>query len=423
MTRLLAIAELRLKEGLAARLVWLVALAFAVGVGAALWAEGPDPASRAALADRVVLWTAWGMAFVVAAIVPALGMPADVRTGAAQTLLASPVSRFEVVLGGVLGYGALSTLLLVAMAGASNLGMQVAGVGAAEREPIRTSAAADLVGADAAGEVVVDSASPGATFRFRVPEGLRPDEPLVVRLAPKSRIETSFKRETVVSVAVQRPDGTVEGSERVEFKVGTAFAARVPLGGLRAGEDAVLTVRRASGGRSLVFTQGSAEVCGARRLYALGLVEAALCAVPMLLLLAAIGSLGAARFGGPTAVALATFLFLVCAGRGFFLDAARYTVAAAADPTLAQNEEHEDGHEHGPVEPISPARLALAKGAIVALEFLPRYETFDRTDSLIERRAPAWGDLGRAAAEGLPAAGAVVAAAWLLLRRRELAPG
>jgi hypothetical protein len=423
MTRLLAIAEIRLREGLAARLVWLVPLAFAVGVGAALWAEGPDPAARAALADRVALWAAWGLAFVVAAIVPALGMPADVRTGAAQTLLASPVSRFEVVLGGVLGYGALSTLLLVAMAGAANLGMQVAGVGAAEREPIRTTVAAEPVGANAAGDVVVDSASPVAAFRFRVPAGLRPGEPLVVRLAPKRRVETSWNSETVVIVAAGRPGGAESVPDRVEFKAGTAFTAHVPLGDLWAGDDAELTVRRSSGGWALDFTPGSVEIGGARRLYALGLVEASLCAVPMLLILAAIGSLGAARFGAPTAAALAAFLFLVFVGRGFFLDAARYIEAAAADPTLAQNQEEEHGHEHGAVEPISPARLALAKAAIAALEILPRYETFDRTDSLIERRAPTWGDLGRAAAEGLPAAAAVTALAWMLFRRREFAPG
>ncbi len=423
MTRLLAIAEIRLREGLAARLVWLVPLAFAVGVGAALWAQGPDPASRAALADRVVLWTAWGLAFLVAAIVPALGMPADVRTGAAQSLLASPVSRFEVVLGGVLGYGALSTLLLLAMAGASTLGMQIAGVGAAEREPIRTTTAAQPVGANGAGVVVVDSASPVAAFRFRVPAGLRRGELLVVRLSPERRVETSFNSETVVIVAAGRPGGAEAGSDRVEFKAGTEFAAHVPLGDLRAGEEAELAVRRASGGWALDFIPGSVEIGGARRFYALGLFEAALCAVPMLLLLAAIGSLGAARFGGPTAVALAAFLFLVCSGRGLLLDAAQYIVRAAADPTLAQNEVHDDGHHHAAVEPISPARVALAKGAIAVFELLPRYETFDRTDALVERRAPVWGDLARAAWEGLPAAALVTALAWMLLRRREIAPG
>src|SRR5688572_156909 len=100
MTKLLAIAELRLREGIAARLAWLVLLAFAVGIGAALWVHGPDAAARAALADRIVLATTWGLAFVVAAVAPALGLPADVRTGAAQTLFASPASRLQVLAGG-----------------------------------------------------------------------------------------------------------------------------------------------------------------------------------------------------------------------------------------------------------------------------------------------------------------------------------
>jgi hypothetical protein len=68
-------------------------------------------------------------------------------------------------------------------------------------------------------------------------------------------------------------------------------------------------------------------------------------------------------------------------------------------------------------------RLALAKSAIAVFEVLPRIDTFDRTDDLVDRRAPTAGDVGRALVEGLPAVAVLTAAGWLLLRRRELLPG
>jgi hypothetical protein len=423
MTRLLAIAELRVKEGIAARLAWLVLVAFVVGVGAALWAQGPDPAARAALADRIVLWTAWGLAFVVAAIVPALGLPADVRTGAAQPLLASPASRLEVVLGGTLGYGALATLLLVAMATASTLGMQLAGLGAAERDPVRPVADAEIADAAADGTFTINAAAPVATFRFRVPEGLTAGETLRVRLAPKSRLETTFERATTVFVSAHRPGGGEADGLRVAFKAGLAFTAHLPVARLLPGEEAELTVRRVSGGRALVFAPGSVQVGGARRLYSLAVVQAALCAAPLLFLLAAVGGLGAARFGAPTAVVFAAFVLLLFAGRGVIEDGARFLVDAAKDPSVIDHHEHE-GHDHAaPDSDVSPARVAIAKAALAVFGVLPRLETFDRTDLLVERRATTFADLGRAAGEGLPAALLVTLAGWLLFRRREVVPG
>jgi len=422
MTRLLAIAELRLREGVAARLAWLVALAFAVGVGAALWAHGPDPAARAAIADRVVLWTAWGLAFVVAAVVPALGLPADIRTGAAQTLVSSPASRLEIVLGGTLGHGAFSSLLLVAMATASTLGMQVAGLGAAQRDPVRPVAAAQIDGAAKDGTFTLDKTAPVATFRFHVPAGLGDGDTLRVRFAPRSRLETTYELATTVFVSAHRPGGDAADGRSVAFKAGAAFTAHLPLGDLHAGDEAEVTLRRTSGGRALIFAPGSVEVGGARRLYSLALVTASLCAVPLLFLLAAVGSLGAARFGAPTAVVFAVFVLLVFAGRSVIVDGAQFIVDAAADPSLVDKHEHE-GHAPAGDADITPARVAIAKAALAAFGVLPRIETFDRTDLLIERRAPAGVDVGLAAAEGLPAMALLTLAGWLLFRRREIVPG
>ena len=422
--RLLAIADLRIREGMAARLPWLVPAAFVVGVAAAAWAQGPDAAARAALADRIVLWTTWGLAFVVAAIVPALGLPSDVRNGSAQTLLSSPASRFEVLAGGTLGYGALASLLLVAMAGAGTLGMQVGGLGAAQRETMRSEAAAEVVANREDGTAVVTSASPSVTFRCTIPAGVAPGDRLRVRFDPKARIETGPDRVSEAVVSVARP-GRRDGTEvRVSFKATNAFTALVPVGDLAAGTPAEITLRRTSGRWSLVFGEGSVAVGGGPRFYAGSLVVAALCAAPMLLLLASVGALGASRFGAPTAVILASFLFVVFVGRNLVVDGARFIVDAAADPSYVHADEDE-GHDHGPgpAELLTPARVAVAKGALAVFSVLPRYDTFDRTDALVARHAPGLSDVGRAAGEGLPAAAVLTVLGWLLLRRREIVPG
>jgi hypothetical protein len=348
--------------------------------------------------------------------VPALGLPSDIRTGAAQTLFASPVSRFEIVLGGVLGYGALSSLLLVAMAGASVLGMQAAGVGPAQRDPVRPVTAARIVDPNSGDAFLVDATATTAVFRFRVPAGLLSGEPLRVRLAPHApRIETGTDRSTVAALSVHRPDEAESNATQIEFKAGVAFTAHLPLGALRPGDEAELTFRRASGFWKLLFAPGSVEIGGARRLFAWSVLTASLCAAPLLLLLAAVGTLAASRFAAPTAIVSATAVFLLFVGRGFIVDGANYIVSAAA----AHRAHAADG---APAE-FSATRVALAKGAIAAFELVPHFDAFDRTDELVERRAPTADDVGRAVFEGLPATLLLTAAGWLLLRRREIQPG
>jgi hypothetical protein len=423
-TRLLAIADLRMREGTAARLLWLVLAAFAVGVAAAAWAQGPDAEARVALADRIVLWTTWGIAFAVAAIVPALGLPADVRTGTAQTLLASPASRLEVIAGGTLGYGAFASLLLVAMAGAATLGMQLGGLGGAQREAVRPETFADVVANREGGVALIDASSPAATFRCTIPAGLAPQDRLRVRFAPEERMETGFDRTTEALVSVARPGGPPGTDVRVAFKATTDFNVLLPRGTLAPGDAAEITLRRTKGRWAFTFSPGSVAVGGAPQLYASSLVVAALCAAPLLFMLASIGAVGASRFGAPTAVILASFLFVVFVGGNLVVDGARFIVDAAADRSFVhQDDGHGHDHGHGPGELITPGRVAAAKAVLTVFAALPRYDTFDRTDALVARRAPGWADIGRAAAEGLPAAAVLTLAGWLMLRRREIVPG
>jgi hypothetical protein len=408
---LFAIAELRLRESFAARLAWLVPAALLLGVAAARWAQGPDVAARAAQADRVVLWTVWGAAFAVGTIVSAVGLPSDVRRGPAQTLFASPASRFDVACGGVIGYAAFTSLLLAAMAAAAALGMQFGGLGARERAPIRPTTVADSVEPGEDGVIVVDATRPSASFRFRVPDGLAPDEAIRLRMAPHGRFESSFERATVGEVSLARPGQVGPARVRVEFKGGAPFTADVPRGDLAAGEEAEATFRRVSGGWKLRFEPDCVEVGGARRLWTTSLLVAALCAVPALLLLAAIGTLAAARFGTATAVLAAAFLAALLASRSMVLDGAAFILSA---PSVAG--------EHGTPDATgapTATQIALARGAAAVFGLLPRLDAFDRTDALVERRAPTLGDVGRSAGAGLPAAARAPTAAWLLLRRRE----
>jgi hypothetical protein len=422
---LLAIADLRLREVAAARLAWLVAFAFALGWAAARWARGPDLEASAALADRVCLWTAFGVAGLVAAILPALGLPGDVRTGAAQSLLAAPASRFAVVAGGVAGYALSATLLFAGMAGASTLGMQAAGLGTAERGPLRVDVVAEAAEADDTGTAMIDAAQPEAAFLFRVPRGLRDGDAVRVRFDPRGRIEDRHDRATEGVVTVRAAGAREGAASTVRFKAGAEFAATVAAEGLMAGEVAEVTFRRTSGGWKLVFPLGSVRVGCAPRLCAAGIAAAALCAAPLLLLLAAVGSFGASRFGAPTAVAFAGFVFLLVAARGLVVEGAQHVLVLARQQSAHAGESADEhaGHAHGPAETVGPARVAAARAAIAVFERMPRFEAFDGTVALIERRALGAEDVRRAAVQGLPAAALVTAAAWLLFRRREIAPG
>src|SRR6185295_17843763 len=102
--RVLAIAGLRIRGATAARLPWLVPVAFVAGVVCALWAPGTHVATRAAAADDVALGVVASTAFA-----------SEVRTGVAQTLLSAPLSRAALVTGGTLGHAAFGLLLALGL--------------------------------------------------------------------------------------------------------------------------------------------------------------------------------------------------------------------------------------------------------------------------------------------------------------------
>ena len=167
MRALVAIAELRLREGIARRLAWLVPIGFLAGLAAAAWVPGVDLAARAAAADRAAFTVVLALGLLAAVVPAAAGLPHELRTGAVDGLLGAPLSRLAFLAGGVLGQGALATLLVVGAAGAATLGLEAGGLGAAARDPLRTFTA---VGPD--GEVLVTRDAGAATIALDVPAGV-----------------------------------------------------------------------------------------------------------------------------------------------------------------------------------------------------------------------------------------------------------
>ncbi len=419
MRRIAALAELRLREGVAARLALLLPVAFLCGVGLAAWVPGADESTRAALADRAALGIASALAVLAAVVLASLGFPGDVRSGAAEWIVASPATRAAVVIGAVLGHGAFASVLLFGLCGAGLLGVEVGGLGAGARPMVRPVRDATAMEPSKDGAAWITRASSEARFGFEVPVDHAPGDAFVVHLRPQRRIESGLDARTGVELGVHRVTAKPSTVVRAEFKAGTGLVAEVPAGRLEAGEYAVLTVRRTHGEWALRFPPGSVGVGGRPERFTWNAIKAALCMVPLVLLAAAAASAGAARFGAPTALGLALFLALVWFGQDVIADGARYIAETSAEAAAAEHE----GHDHGPARTPSPLRRALARGALVAVEWMPPRDAFDRTGDLAESRAvPLWA-AGRAAALAAVPVVLLTGIGWLLLRRREILSG
>ena len=249
MRAIAAIATLRFREALAGGLLWLAVAVFAISVGMAFWVEGATEAARAAQADRAVLALVAALALLTAAIAPALGFPADVRSGAAQPVLCTPASRFSVVFGGALGYGGFATALLLLMAGAGLIGLELGGLGSGAREPVRDFVAATPTRPSPDGNVLLTAKDRTATFAFRVPDGLESEGRIRVRIRPVGVLQQASSLQggglefiTRCLLEVHRSDESARGMQRVEYAPSVEFTAVLPLQRLRGGDDALLTI-------------------------------------------------------------------------------------------------------------------------------------------------------------------------------------
>jgi len=418
-----ALAELRVRQGVAARLGWIVPLGAVVGFGAAMWAPGSDDAARAAVADRLVLGAMGGLAVLAALIPAATTMPRELTSGAAYRLLASPVSRFAVIAGGVLGHGLLASLLLVGGLGAAMLGLELGGLGTGEREPTRAFRVAN---SDEGGAVLRTSET--ATFQLVLPRGAIPAEELVLRLSPRAVNEGGeLERTGTLPLALHQPGGYTQRID-VGFAPGRPFTARFSGLALDPALPVILTAHRPAGTWGLLLPPGSIEAGGPPEYFVRTAFVAALCLVPLLFLVAAAGGVGAARFNAPTALGLGLFLLLILVGQDVLRDGADYVVRAAETARAYEAEGHHegDGHDHGdhdhtPAE-VSPLQESLAKVTLAGLELLPPLDAFDRTSDLLDRRAVTPDQCLRASLLALPGLAVLMLASWLLLARRDLLP-
>ena len=116
-----ALAWLAFKEGLRRKAVVVFAV-FMVVLLFASWyfdvSEGTDPAR---IFIRNTMWMTTLLTLLLALFLSVFSLPADFKTKTIHTVVTKPVRAGEIVLGRVIGFSAVGTLVLVAMAVASGL--------------------------------------------------------------------------------------------------------------------------------------------------------------------------------------------------------------------------------------------------------------------------------------------------------------
>lgn len=119
--RTMALAWLAFKEGLRRKAVVVFAI-FMVVLLFASWyfdvAEGTDPAR---IFIRNTMWMTTLLTLLLALFLSVFSLPTDFKTKTIHTIVTKPVRPGEIVLGRIIGFSAVGTILLVAMAIASAL--------------------------------------------------------------------------------------------------------------------------------------------------------------------------------------------------------------------------------------------------------------------------------------------------------------
>ena len=417
MNPMFAVAQMRFRAGVAGRLPWLIVLAFLTALTTPWWVGAPTVVEAAAQADRAVLTLVVALAVLVAAVPAAIGLPFDIRRGSANSVLSAPVSRFQVVLGEVLGSGTLACVIALGMAGAGLSGLEFVGFGAAVREPARAYVVVPT-SADGA-PVELSRTSDTVALPFEVPEGLDAEGTLRVRIKPRLIHQSGgYPFSDSCQVGVARP-GQAASSVRAEFGLNVPFTVDVPLGDLGAGEAAELTVSGGQGAWKLRLMD--VQIAGPPRRFTLDVMLAMACLAPLLFIASAVALVGAVRFGAPTAAGLVLAVVLLFGAQDILELSARYVVETAADMELAHAGHDHAGHDHGPVA-VTTTQIALARATLGVLSVSPRLTTFDRTDALVARRAGSLDDVRRSLLAAVLPLSAFLIAAWLLFRRREMIP-
>lgn len=403
-----AVGRLRIHQGVAGRLPWLLAPAFLVGLAAAWWAPGVDDSQRALAGDRIGLGVVWGLAMLLASVPAALSFPLDVRSGRAIGWLGAPLPRWALVLGGAFGHAGLASVLAVGLAAAATLGLDAGGLGAQAREPLRRYVTAERVG-----EADLATAEQPVAFAARLPAASR-SEPIVLRARPEPRLLGDSLPARAKAVVAVQPEGLDDWTEtEVEFVRGAEFVAELPRRGLRTGTRVRIEVRSGDDDWGLSFERRGLEVGGGARPFLPSLFVAVLCAAPLLLLLSAAATCGAVRFGAPTAILLTTSFLLLLAGRDFFLDAVTHVQWTVEQQRLRGPEEVPDSLR------VTPLQVGMATAVGGLYELLPAPEHFLVGERLLERRTVEWRQVGESAVRAAPLFVGFVLVGWGLLATRE----
>lgn len=112
--RVLAMANLAIKESLR-RYVLIVFAVFAVILLFAGWYLDPDADNPAVLYISFVLKSTNYLLLLLAVLLSAFSIPQDVQSKTIYTIVTKPVRAWEIVLGRIVGFGAVGTALLILM--------------------------------------------------------------------------------------------------------------------------------------------------------------------------------------------------------------------------------------------------------------------------------------------------------------------
>lgn len=402
-----AVLRLRVSQGVRAGLPWLIVPAFLLGLVVAWWAPGATPEARAMAADRALPVALIAMGMLLAAIPSALSFPLDLNRGSAIGWLTAPVPRWALVVGGALGHWMLAIAVLFGMGGAALLGLELGGLGARAREPLRTYHAAECVSAER-----VATRDRPVQFEVVLPVDA-PRAPIVVRGRPEPRlVGESFPPLSTAVVAVRSRDLANVSEAVVEFQRGADFVARVDRMSMLPGIPVVIEVSSGDPDWELGFERGGVEVGGLPEPFLPSFLLTLLAASPLLLLVSAASTCGAVRFGAPTAVALATTLLVMLGARGLLLDAAAHIEWGAR----AQQEDAARGIE---TRRVTAAQETLAMAVRGLYGVVPDPDRFLAGDRLVARRTVGSDFAGDAVLGALPLTSVLLLAGWGLLATRE----
>lgn len=112
--RVYALARLAFKEAIRRRILFVIGL-FAVGLLLAGWYLDPTSDDPARLYISFVLTATNYLILMLALFISCFSLPADIKSRTIYTIVTKPVRATEIVLGRVLGFTAVGTMLLVPM--------------------------------------------------------------------------------------------------------------------------------------------------------------------------------------------------------------------------------------------------------------------------------------------------------------------